>query len=48
MIRWTAILIALLSIAGVNRVGGLTMFEKTSLGINGADTFLTGNVGGVK
>jgi hypothetical protein len=27
-------------------VGGLTMFEKASLGVNGADTFLTGNVGG--
>ncbi|HEV2982839.1 MAG TPA: outer membrane beta-barrel protein [Vicinamibacterales bacterium] len=27
-------------------VGGLTMFSRTSLGINSADTFLTGNVGG--
>jgi hypothetical protein len=27
-------------------VGGLTMFQKASLGINGADTFLTGNAGG--
>lgn len=27
-------------------VGGLTMFEKASLGINSAETFLTGNAGG--
>ena len=27
-------------------VGGLTMFQRASLGINSADTFLTGNVGG--
>jgi Outer membrane protein beta-barrel domain len=27
-------------------VGGLTLFEKASLGINNTDTFLTGNVGG--
>ena len=27
-------------------VGGLTLFEKASLGINGTETFLTGNVGG--
>jgi hypothetical protein len=27
-------------------VGGLSMFEKASLGINGTETFLTGNVGG--
>ena len=27
-------------------LGGLTMFEKASLGVNKADTFLTGNVGG--
>ena len=27
-------------------VGGLTMFEKASLGINDTQTFLTGNVGG--
>jgi hypothetical protein len=27
-------------------VGGMTMFEKASLGINDAETFLTGNVGG--
>jgi opacity protein-like surface antigen len=27
-------------------VGGLTMFEKASLGVNRAETFLTGNVGG--
>ncbi len=27
-------------------VGGLTMFEKASLGINDPETFLTGNVGG--
>jgi hypothetical protein len=27
-------------------VGGLTMFEQASLGINDAETFLTGNVGG--
>ncbi len=27
-------------------VGGLTLFEKTGLGINDSDTFLTGNVGG--
>ena len=27
-------------------VGGLTMFEKASLGFNSAETFLTGNVGG--
>lgn len=27
-------------------VGGLTLFEKTSLGINQNETFLTGNVGG--
>jgi len=27
-------------------VGGLTMFERSSLGINGTTTFLTGNVGG--
>jgi hypothetical protein len=27
-------------------VGGLTLFDKASLGINNTDTFLTGNVGG--
>ena len=27
-------------------VGGLTLFQKASLGINNTDTFLTGNVGG--
>jgi hypothetical protein len=27
-------------------IGGLTMFEKPSLGIDNSDTFLTGNVGG--
>ena len=27
-------------------IGGLTLFEKASLGINNTDTFLTGNVGG--
>jgi hypothetical protein len=27
-------------------VGGLSLFEKASLGINGTETFLTGNVGG--
>ena len=27
-------------------VGGLTVFEKASLGINETETFLTGNVGG--
>jgi hypothetical protein len=27
-------------------VGGLSLFETRSLGINGAETFLTGNVGG--
>ncbi len=27
-------------------IGGLTMFEKASLGVNSADTFLTGNAGG--
>jgi opacity protein-like surface antigen len=27
-------------------VGGLTMFEKASLGVSSAETFLTGNVGG--
>src|SRR6266850_2201313 len=27
-------------------VGGLTMFEKAGLGINSAETFLTGNAGG--
>jgi len=27
-------------------IGGLTMFEKASLGFNSAETFLTGNVGG--
>ena len=27
-------------------IGGLTMFEQASLGVNGAETFLTGNVGG--
>jgi hypothetical protein len=27
-------------------VGGLSLFEKTSLGINGTETFLTSNVGG--
>jgi hypothetical protein len=30
----------------VGGVGGLTLFDKTSLGINQAETFLTGNVGG--
>jgi len=27
-------------------IGGLSLFEKTSLGINGTDTFFTSNVGG--
>jgi len=27
-------------------IGGLSLLEKTSLGINGTETFLTGNVGG--
>ncbi len=27
-------------------VGGLTLFEKAGLGINSAETFLTGNAGG--
>ena len=27
-------------------VGGLTLFDRASLGINDAETFLTGNVGG--
>jgi hypothetical protein len=27
-------------------IGGLSLFEKTSLGINGTETFLTSNVGG--
>jgi hypothetical protein len=27
-------------------IGGLTMFEKASLGVNSAETFLTGNAGG--
>lgn len=27
-------------------VGGLSLFERTTLGINGTETFLTGNVGG--
>lgn len=27
-------------------IGGLTLFDKASLGINSTDTFLTGNVGG--
>jgi hypothetical protein len=27
-------------------VGGLSVFERTGLGINGTETFLTGNVGG--
>jgi hypothetical protein len=27
-------------------VGGLTMFQRASLGINSTDTFLTGDVGG--
>jgi hypothetical protein len=27
-------------------IGGLSMFEKSSLGINGTETFLTGNAGG--
>jgi hypothetical protein len=27
-------------------IGGLSLFETTSLGINGTETFLTGNVGG--
>jgi hypothetical protein len=27
-------------------VGGLSLFEKATLGINGTETFLTGNVGG--
>jgi opacity protein-like surface antigen len=31
---------------GTAGIGGLTMFEKASLGINSADTFLTGNAGG--
>ena len=30
----------------IGGVGGLTMFEKESLGINDTQTFLTGNVGG--
>ena len=31
---------------GTGGVGGLTMFERPALGINGDDTFLSGNVGG--
>jgi len=27
-------------------IGGLTMFERANLGVNGTHTFLTGNVGG--
>ena len=27
-------------------IGGLTMFERPTLGVNGSETFLTGNVGG--
>jgi hypothetical protein len=27
-------------------IGGLTMFERSGLGVNGSQTFLTGNVGG--
>jgi hypothetical protein len=51
MIRSTAVLIGMLSISSfvpyaTGGVGGLTMFQHASLGINNTDTFLTGNVGG--
>src|SRR4029453_7646102 len=32
--------------AGAAGVGGFSLFEKTSLGINGTETFFTSNVGG--